>query len=109
MLFHPQSSLGRSLQDLLEQDPSFRTVAYFSMEVGIKTSIPTYAGGLGILAGDILKSAADLGVPMIGTTLLYRKVLYSRGDYLCTRNRYPSFSEKEESSQQKRLLPHRLL
>lgn len=73
MLFHPQSSLGRSLQDLLEQDPSFRTVAYFSMEVGIKTSIPTYAGGLGILAGDILKSAADLGVPMIGTTLLYRK------------------------------------
>lgn len=48
-------------------------VAYFCMEIGLDTSIPTYAGGLGILAGDTLKSAADLDVSMIGVTLLYRK------------------------------------
>jgi glycogen phosphorylase len=48
------------------------TVAYFSMEVGLESSIPTYAGGLGVLAGDTLRAAADLGVPMVGVTLLYR-------------------------------------
>ena len=42
------------------------------MEIGVKKDIPTYAGGLGILAGDVLKSAADLGVPMVGITLLYK-------------------------------------
>jgi starch phosphorylase len=57
----------------MENDPAFRPVAYFSMEVGLKESIPTYSGGLGVLAGDILKSAADVGVPMAGVTLLYRK------------------------------------
>jgi len=48
-------------------------VAYFSMEVALGPEIPTYSGGLGILAGDTLRSAADLGVPMVGVTLLYRK------------------------------------
>ena len=58
------NNIGVSLRFMMEQDPSFRTVAYFSMEVGLKAGIPTYSGGLGVLAGDILKSAADLGVPM---------------------------------------------
>jgi len=48
-------------------------VAYFSMEVALAATIPTYSGGLGVLAGDTLRSAADLGVPMVGVTLLYRK------------------------------------
>ena len=48
-------------------------IAYFSMDVAIDSSIPTYSGGLGILAGDTLRSAADLGVPLVGVTLLYRK------------------------------------
>jgi starch phosphorylase len=48
-------------------------VAYFSMEIGIDPKIPTYAGGLGILAGDTLRSAADLELPIIGITLLYKK------------------------------------
>lgn len=48
-------------------------IAYFSMEIGLEPAIPTYAGGLGVLAGDILRSAADLEVPMIGVTLLHRK------------------------------------
>jgi len=45
-------------------------IAYFSMEIGIDEHIPTYSGGLGILAGDTLKSCADLNVPIIGVTLL---------------------------------------
>ncbi len=62
----PESSAGRG---------SLRPpkVAYFSMEVALSPSIPTYSGGLGVLAGDTLRSAADLGVPMVGVTLLYRK------------------------------------
>lgn len=47
-------------------------IAYFSMEIGLSQEIPTYSGGLGVLAGDTLKAAADLNVPMLGMTLLYR-------------------------------------
>ncbi|MBI4214347.1 MAG: alpha-glucan family phosphorylase [Chloroflexi bacterium] len=43
------------------------------MEIGLLTNMPTYSGGLGVLAGDTLRAAADLGVPMVGVTLLYRK------------------------------------
>ncbi len=49
------------------------TVAYFSMEVGLEPGIPTYSGGLGVLAGDTLRSAADLSVPMLAVTLLHRQ------------------------------------
>ena len=48
-------------------------VAYFSMEIGIRSDMPTYSGGLGILAGDTIRAAADLRVPMVAVTLLYRK------------------------------------
>ena len=48
-------------------------IAYFSMEIGIRSEIPTYAGGLGLLAGDTIRSAADLQVPMVAVTLLNRK------------------------------------
>jgi len=48
-------------------------IAYFSMEVGLDSGMPTYSGGLGVLAGDTLRAAADLGLPMIGVTLLHRK------------------------------------
>lgn len=49
------------------------TVAYFSMEIALGPALPTYSGGLGVLAGDVLRSAADLGLPLVGVTLLYRK------------------------------------
>jgi glycogen phosphorylase len=49
-----------------------RAIAYFSPEYGITAVLPQYSGGLGILAGDHLKSASDLGVPIIGVGLLYR-------------------------------------
>ncbi|CAJ1581115.1 alpha-glucan family phosphorylase [[Mycobacterium] wendilense] len=47
-------------------------IAYFSMEFGVATVLPNYSGGLGILAGDHLKSASDLGLPLIAVGLLYR-------------------------------------
>ena len=47
-------------------------IAYFSPEFGITAALPQYSGGLGILAGDHLKTASDLGVPLIGVGLLYR-------------------------------------
>jgi starch phosphorylase len=55
---HPESSL---------------TVAYFSMEFGLSEALPLYSGGLGILAGDYMKTASDLGVPAIGIGLLYQQ------------------------------------
>jgi len=48
-------------------------VAYFSMEIALESAMPTYAGGLGVLAGDMLRSAADLEVPMVAVTLLHRQ------------------------------------
>ena len=50
-----------------------KTVAYFSMEFGLGEALPVYSGGLGILAGDYLKTASDLGVPVVGVGLLYQQ------------------------------------
>jgi starch phosphorylase len=47
-------------------------VAYFSMEIGLNTFMPTYAGGLGVLAGDTIRSAADLEIPLVAVSLLHR-------------------------------------
>src|SRR5688500_10219925 len=56
-----------------EDDPSLpAAVGYFSMEFGVSEVLPNYSGGLGVLAGDHLKAASDLGVPLIGVGLLYR-------------------------------------
>ena len=48
-------------------------VAYFSMEIALRSDLPTYSGGLGVLAGDTIRSAADLEIPMVAVSLLYRK------------------------------------
>ncbi|MFW5701615.1 MAG: alpha-glucan family phosphorylase, partial [Bacteroidota bacterium] len=48
-------------------------IAYFSMEYGINESLPVYSGGLGVLAGDHMKSASDLGLPMVGVGLIYQQ------------------------------------
>jgi len=53
--------------------PDAGHVAYFSMEIAIQPNMPTYSGGLGVLAGDTLRSAADLGVPLIAFSLIHRK------------------------------------
>ncbi|HET7564317.1 MAG TPA: alpha-glucan family phosphorylase [Gemmatimonadaceae bacterium] len=54
------------------QDISNATIAYFSMEICLEQAIPTYSGGLGVLAGDTLRSAADLQLPMVAVTLVHR-------------------------------------
>lgn len=48
-------------------------IAYFTMEIGLAEAMPTYAGGLGVLAGDTVRAAADLEIPMIAVTLLHRR------------------------------------
>jgi glycogen phosphorylase len=53
-------------------------IAYFSMEIGVKNDIPTYSGGLGILAGDTIKSAADLNLPMVAVTLITKKGYFTQ-------------------------------
>lgn len=55
-----------------------RTIAYFSMEICLEQEIPTYSGGLGVLAGDTLRSAADLSVPLVAVTLLHRKGYFTQ-------------------------------
>ncbi|HEY7450609.1 MAG TPA: alpha-glucan family phosphorylase [Vicinamibacterales bacterium] len=52
---------------------SDKRIAYFSMEIGVEPTMPTYAGGLGILAGDTIRGAADLALPMVAVTLVHRK------------------------------------
>jgi starch phosphorylase len=56
-----------------ESIPPAGVVGYFSMEIAINPAIPTYSGGLGVLAGDTLRSAADTGVPLVAFTLAHRK------------------------------------
>ncbi len=55
-----------------------RAIAYFSPEFGITAALPQYSGGLGILAGDHLKAASDLGVPLIGVGLFYKAGYFSQ-------------------------------
>lgn len=68
----PENYLGSFKPQAFTRE-SQRRIAYFSMEIGLDPAIPTYSGGLGILAGDTLKSCADLEVPVVGVTLLHRK------------------------------------
>ena len=59
--------------------PNNRRVAYFSMEIALRPDLPTYSGGLGVLAGDMLRSAADLAVPIVGVTLVTGKATSGSG------------------------------
>lgn len=73
------NALHADLTDYLDQarwyqslDDAPATIGYFSPEYGITSALPQYSGGLGILAGDHLKSASDLGVPIVGVGLFYQ-------------------------------------
>lgn len=58
----------------MSPSPSPRpSLVYFSMEIGFEARLPTYSGGLGVLAGDTLRAAADLGLPMVGVSLVHRR------------------------------------
>ncbi|MDQ3044054.1 MAG: alpha-glucan family phosphorylase [Chloroflexota bacterium] len=63
----PETWLARHQPELLD-----RTVAYLSAEFGLHRALPIYSGGLGVLAGDHMKEASDLGLPIVGVSLLYR-------------------------------------
>jgi starch phosphorylase len=63
----------RSASERLHGFLQHSRVGYFSMEIALRSEIPTYAGGLGVLAGDTLRSAADLGIPLVGVTLASRE------------------------------------
>ncbi|MEA2485100.1 MAG: glycogen phosphorylase, partial [Actinomycetota bacterium] len=70
---------------------ALRTVAYFSPEFGVSETIPIYSGGLGILAGDHLKAASDLAVPLVGVGLFYRESFRQQLDaYGWQQERYPA-------------------
>ena len=67
--------------------PQIGSVAYFSMDIAVDSKIPTYSGGLGVLAGDMLRSAADLELPIVAVSLIHRKGYFdqhldSRGNQL---------------------------
>src|ERR1700735_5003799 len=53
-------------------DLTTRSIAYFSMEIALSSALPTYSGGLGMLAGDTLRSAADTDAPMVAISLVHR-------------------------------------
>jgi glycogen phosphorylase len=79
------SDAADDLHDYLEQPRWYQSlrdvpqaIAYFSPEFGITEVLPQYSGGLGILAGDHLKAASDLGVPIIGVGLLYRRGYFTQ-------------------------------
>src|SRR5713101_9246643 len=55
-----------------------RFIAYFSMEIALENAMPSYSGGLGVLAGDTIRAAADLRLPMVAVSLLYRKGFFSQ-------------------------------
>jgi len=55
-----------------------RLIAYFSMEIALENAMPTYSGGLGVLAGDTIRAAADLRLPMVAISLLYRKGYFTQ-------------------------------
>ncbi|MGH8889544.1 MAG: alpha-glucan family phosphorylase, partial [Acidothermaceae bacterium] len=79
-------AVASDLSSYLTQDHWFqgqgadapKAIAYFSPEYGITAVLPQYSGGLGILAGDHLKTASDLGVPVIGVGLLYRRGYFNQ-------------------------------
>jgi len=82
-------------------------VAYFYMEIGFRTAKPTYSGGLGVLAGDTLKSAADLGVPVVACSLLYNRGYFRQhldlNGWQSEEDVFWNFSEKGFSPQSPRV------
>ncbi|HSQ48795.1 MAG TPA: alpha-glucan family phosphorylase, partial [Candidatus Deferrimicrobiaceae bacterium] len=81
-------------------------IAYFSMEVGLRNDIPTYAGGLGTLAGDAIRSSADLKLPMVAVTLI-SKMNYFR-QRLSENGRQVELSNEWRPEQHMTLLPNQV-
>jgi starch phosphorylase len=78
-------------------------VAYFSMEIGINTEMPTYSGGLGVLAGDVIRSSADLRIPLVAVTLVSKKGYLKQK--ITLDGRQLEYPEEWEPSKFMKLLP----
>ena len=78
-------------------------IAYFSMEVGISSEIPTYSGGLGALAGDTIRSSADLKIPLVAVTLVSRKGYLKQ--QITEKGEQSEYPEEWDPSEFMRLLP----
>lgn len=89
--------------DRMTKDPK---IAYFTMEIGLSKEIPTYSGGLGVLAGDTIKSAADLRLPMVSVTLISKKGYFRQA--IDERGRQREESEEWSPARFMKLLPDRV-
>src|SRR4029453_18857741 len=69
----PRAAWGAPLAGSSAPRSDSPRIAYFSMEIALHPAMPTYSGGLGMLAGDMLRAAADRELPMVAVTLLHRK------------------------------------
>lgn len=92
--------------DFLEELTAESKIAYFSMEVGFRNDIPTYSGGLGVLAGDTIKSAADLNLPMVAVSLIYKKGYFRQE--IDAQGRQVEHPEKWNPAEHMSLLPQKI-
>jgi starch phosphorylase len=92
--------------ELLQSLTDEPKIAYFSMEIGLNSEIPTYSGGLGVLAGDTIKSASDLGLPMVAVTLIDKKGYFRQ--VIDMRGRQKEEPEEWEPRQFMKLLPTKI-
>lgn len=76
--WNAESYLRHAAAPTADEVAAKRRIAYFSMEIAIDPRMPTYSGGLGVLAGDTLRSFADVRVPAVGLTLMYRKGYFAQ-------------------------------
>ena len=81
-------------------------IAYFSMEIGIRNDIPTYSGGLGVLAGDTIRTSADLKLPMVAVTILTKKGYFIQE--LDEHGKQTEYPVSWDPSQSMTLLPARI-
>jgi len=88
---------------ILTKEPK---IAYFSMEIGIQNNIPTYSGGLGVLAGDTIRSGADLKLPMIAVTLISKKGYFRQE--LDDKGKQTELSDSWNPAQYMTLIPTRI-
>src|SRR5277367_7057939 len=78
MVARPAATYGDSGKMPNLPRPPQRFVAYFSMEIALENDMPSYSGGLGVLAGDTIRAAADIRLPMVAVSLLYRKGFFTQ-------------------------------
>ncbi len=82
-------------------------IAYFSMEIGLENDLPTYSGGLGVLAGDTLKSCADLNLPVVAISLLYNKGYFRQE--IDSEGKQKEHPVEWDPHSKLKLLPHKIL